>query len=128
VPIRLSLQLNRDYLRFEVTGTRVPGEFGVEMLKVWERVADECKARSVKRVLGISKLTGPVPISELYDIGKQAPPMIARAGCERVGYVVLGGDEALRAMKFGEDVAVNRGQTTRVFADEPSAIAWLMAP
>jgi hypothetical protein len=96
------------------------------MLKVWERVAEECRTKGITKVLGISKLTGPIPISELYDIGKVTPAMLARAGCERVAYVVQGGDEALRALKFGEDVAVNRGQITRVFEDEPAAIAWLL--
>lgn len=128
MPIQLTVQPHRDYLRFEVSGTRVQGEFGVEMLKVWQRVADECRAKGITKVLGISNLTGPVPITELYDVGKETPLMLARAGCEKVAYVVLGGDEALHALKFGEDVAVNRGQTTRVFADEPSAIAWLMQP
>jgi len=128
MPIQLSLQAYRDHLRFEVSGTRVPSEFGVEMLKVWKRVADECKAQGIKKVLGISKLTGPVPVTELYDVGKETPLILARAGCEKVAYVVLGGDEAFRALKFGEDVAVNRGQTTRVFADERLALAWLMQP
>ena len=126
MPVQLSLQPTDDYLRFEVSGTRVEGEFGVEMLKVWECVANECRIKGFTRVLGISRLTGPVPMIELYQVGEKTPQMLANAGCKRVAYVVLGGDEALNSLKFGEDVAVNRGENAKVFADEPAAVAWLM--
>ena len=124
--IEFSLQAKGDYLRFEVSGRRVKGEFGVEMLKVWERVANECQAKGFRRVLGISKTIGPVPRVELYDVAAKAPPMLRRAGCRKVAYVVLGGDEALRAIQFGEYVAASHLPVTQVFADESSATAWLM--
>ena len=128
MPIEFSLQPKGDYLRFEVSGTRAKGEFGIEMLKVWERVANECQANRFRRVLGISRVTGPVPRVELYDVAAKAPPMLRRAGCRKVAYVVLGGDEALRAIEFSEHVAASHLPITRVFADEASAIAWLMEP
>jgi hypothetical protein len=128
LPIELSLQPNGDYLRIEVSGTRVKGEFGTVMLKLWERVANECQLNGFRRVLGISRVTGPVPTSELYEVAAKAPPMLRRAGCKKVAYVVLGGNEALRALKFGEDVAVSHRFVARVFADESSATAWLMEP
>jgi len=124
--IEFSLQPKGDYLRFEVSGTRVKGEFGIEMLKVWERVANECQTNRFRRVLGISKVTGAVPRVELYDVAAKAPPMLRRAGCRKVAYVVLGGDEALRAIQFSEHVAASHLPITQVFADEASAIAWLM--
>jgi len=126
--IELSLQPKGDYLRFEVSGRRVKGQFGSEMLKVWERVANECRTHKYRRVLGISKTTGPVPRVELYDVAAKAPPMLRRAGCRKVAYVVLGGEEAMQAIKFGEHVAASHLPVTQVFADEASAFAWLMEP
>ncbi len=128
MPVQLTLQPKADHLRFEITGTRIEGEFGVEMLGIWQLVADECKARGLSRVLGISKVTGHVPVVELFEVGEKTPPMLARAGCKKVAYVVLGDRESLSALKFGEDVAVNRGLTTKVFSDESSALVWLMQP
>lgn len=128
MPIQLALQPMDGYLRFEVTGVRIRGEFAREMLGVWQKVADECQAGGFSKALGISKVSGPVPLVELYEVGERTPQILARAGCRRVAYVVLGGKEAFDALKFGEDVAVNRGQIARVFADESAAVAWLMEP
>lgn len=96
------------------------------MLRVWQRVADECQATGHTHVIGISRLTGAVPKAELFRVGETAPKILREAGCRRLAYVVLGGTEALQALKFGETVAVNRGQVTRVFDNEPAAIAWLL--
>ena len=128
MPIQLALQPRDGYLRFEVTGMRIRGEFAREMLGVWQRVADECQAGGFSKALGISNVSGPVPLVELFEVGERTPQILARAGCRRVAYVVLGDKEALDALKFGEDVAVNRGQIAKVFADESTAIAWLMEP
>ena len=126
MPITLTCQSTPDYLRFDVSGTRIQGKFAEEMLEVWRRVAEECRANRHTLVIGISRLTGAVPKAELFRVGEVAPKMLHDAGCRRVAYVVLGGPEALQALKFGETVAVNRGQITQVFDDEPSAIAWLL--
>ena len=126
MPVSLTLQSMPDYLRFEVSGNRVEGKFGNEMLDVWQRVADECRTQGYTCAMGISRLSGAVPKAELYRVGELAPKILRDAGCLRLAYVVLGGREALQALKFGEDVATNRGQVTRVFEDDPSAIAWLL--
>lgn len=126
MPISFACESTPDYLRFEVSGTRVEGKFADEMLEVWQRVADECRARRLTRAIGISKLTGAVPKAEVFRVGEIAPKILRGAGCRRLAYVVVGGADALQALKFGETVAVNRGQVTRVFDDEASAITWLL--
>ena len=126
MPVSLKFQSTADYLRFEVSGTRIEGRFADEMLEAWARVADECRAHRHTRILGVSTLTGAIPKSDLFRVGELAPKMLRDSGCRRLAYVVLGGPEALEALKFGETVAVNRGQLTQVFGDEASAVAWLM--
>ena len=123
--ISVAYQSTSDYLRFELSGSRVEGRFAEEMIEVWRHVARECGARGYTRVLGVSKLTGTVSKAALFRVGQVAPQLMQEAGCRRLAYVVLGGSDAMGALKFGEDVAVNRGQVTRVFGDESAAIAWL---
>lgn len=127
MPFRFSMQVQGDYLRFEVGGERVPGETVPEMLKVWALVADECRARGVARVLGVNGLTGPTSQLDVFEISRQLPAVLGGA-VRKVAFVILGGEEALRASFFAENVAVNRGLNGRVFADEGAALAWLLAP
>jgi hypothetical protein len=119
MPIALTCQSTPVYLRFDVSGTRIEGKFAEEMLQVWRRVADECRANRHTLVFGFSRLTGAVPKGELFRVGEIAPKMLHDAGCRRVAYVVLGGPEALQAIKFGETVAVNRGLVTRYSTTNP---------
>lgn len=127
MPFRFSMQVKGDYLRSEVSGERVPGEMVPEMLKLWKLVADECRARGVSRVLAVNELTGPTSQLEVFQISKQLPVVLAGA-VHKVAFVIRGGAEALEVSLFAENVAVNRGLNGRVFADEDTALAWLMAP
>jgi hypothetical protein len=127
MPFRFSMQVKGDHLRFEVGGERVPGETVPEMLKVWALVAEECRARGVTRVLGVNRLTGPTSQMDVFEISRQLPAVLGSA-VRRIAFVILGGEEALKVSFFAENVAVNRGLNGRVFADEGSALAWLLAP
>lgn len=127
MPFRFSMQVKGDYLRFEVSGERVPGEMVPEMLKLWALVADECRARGVTRVLGVNGLTGPTSQRDVFEISRQLPAVLGSA-VRKIAFVILGGEEALKASFFAENVAVNRGLNGRVFVDEGTALAWLMTP
>jgi hypothetical protein len=123
---RLTIEHADGYLRFEVSGERVPGELTAEMLEVWSRVAEACRASGVDRVIGINRLTGPVPTLEAFQIGEQVPRVLGPS-VRKLAFVVLGGEEAVRANQFFENVAVNRGLMGRVFDDEAAALDWLVA-
>ena len=127
MPYRFSMQLNGDYLRFEVSGRRVPGEVVPEMLRLWGLVADECRAHGVTRVLAVNRLSGPASHLDVFDISKQLPALLGGA-VRRIAFAILGGEQAMKVSRFAEDVAVNRGLNGRVFADEQSALAWLRSP
>lgn len=115
------------YLRFEVSGERVPGTLTADMLEVWTRVAEACRASGAERVIGINRLTGPVPTLDVFEIGEQVPRILGPS-VRRLAFVVLGGEGAVRANLFFENVAVNRGLAGRVFDDEAKALEWLTAP
>lgn len=124
--IRLTIEHADGYLRFEVAGERVPGELTGEMLGVWARVAEACRESGAERVIGINRLTGPVPTLEVFHIGQQVPRILGPT-VRKLAFVVLGSEEAVRANLFFENVAVNRGLAGRVFDDEAIALEWLLA-
>jgi len=124
MPFGLTFSRAGDVLRFEITGVRVPGEVAGEMIAVWTRVAEECRATGCYRVLGVNLLSGPVSSVEVYRIGQQVPGILGSA-VRRLAFVVLGNEEAFRANLFFENVAVNRGLEARVFDDEGKALEWL---
>jgi hypothetical protein len=126
MPFGLTFSREGDILRFDVSGVRVPGELTGEMIAIWTRVAEECRAAGVNCVLGVNHLTGPVPATEVYHIGQQVPGILGGA-VRRMAFVVLGNREAFRANLFFEDVAVNRGLEARIFDDETKAMDWLRA-
>jgi len=126
MPFGLTFSRDGDLLRFEVTGVRVPGELTGEMIAVWTRVAQECRASGLCRVVGVNRLAGAVPATEVYQIGQQVPGILGGA-VRRLAFVVLGDREAFRANQFFENVAVNRGLEARVFDDETKAMDWLRA-
>ncbi len=123
----LTIERADGYLRFEVAGERVPGELTEQMLGVWMRVAEACRESGVERVIGINRLTGPVPTLEVFQIGQQVPRILGPT-VRKLAFVVLGGEDAVRANLFFENVAVNRGLSGRVFDDESQALEWLLAP
>ena len=127
MPVRFSMQMQGDYLRFEVSGRRVPGEVVPEMLRLWGLVADECRAHGVTRVLGVNGLSGPASHVDVFDISRQLPALLGSA-VHRIAFVILGDEQAMKVSQFAEDVAVNRGLNGRVFADEDAALVWLRSP
>jgi len=126
MPFALNFSRDGDLLRFEVSGVRVPGELTGEMIAVWTRVAEQCRAADCHRVIGVNHLSGPVSSTEVYQIGLQVPGILGGA-VRRLAFVVLGNEEAFRANLFFESVAVNRGLEARIFADEAKALEWLRA-
>jgi hypothetical protein len=123
--VSFSITAQADHLRVEVSGARTPGRHAQEMLAGWTRVAEQCRATGLRRVLGVSAVTGIASPIEAYDVGRAGAALFIGA-VDRIAYVVRGGEEALQVNRFAEDVAVNRGLTVRVFDDEEAARLWLL--
>jgi hypothetical protein len=128
MPIDLKIEQRDGYLRFELTGKRVLGEFGPEMLGVWSRLAREAERTGIERALGVSNLTGTARVADIYDSAIAAVKMMEGVPCKRVAIVILAGGAALEENKLAETVAVSRGLTVRMFAAEPAALEWLLKP
>ena len=126
MPIKLTTERCPGYLRFELAGKRVLGEFGTQMAKVWPEVARECEAGGFTLVLGVSHLTGPARVGEVYESTVAACETLRRSRCRRVALAVLGGGASLEENLFGETIATNRGLDVRMFASEKTALEWLL--
>jgi len=127
MPIHLAIEPRGDHLHFEVTGERVPEKLADEMLEVWRRVAEKCRATGLGRVLGVSRLTGPTSAAQFYRIAGELPAILGGV-TSKVAYVVLGDPDAARRALFVENVVGNHGIRSRVFEDEARALAWLLEP
>jgi hypothetical protein len=106
------------YLAAKVTGGIDSAEIS---LAYWKDVAAECRARGHSRLLVTEHFETPPSLGEVFAVASQLPEIVR-------GLIVAFVDEVLADYannQFGEDVAVNRGATGRVFRDVESASAWL---
>jgi len=123
--VAFSITVQPDHLRVDFSGTRTAGQHAQEMLAAWTRVVEQCRATGVRRVLGVSALTGAASPIDAFDVARATSVLFVGA-VDRIAYVVGGGGEALEVNRLAENVAVNRGLDVRVFADEESARRWLL--
>jgi hypothetical protein len=126
MPIELSMEMRDGYLRFDLTGKRVVGEFAVEMLKIWERIAKECEASGATRMLGVSHLTGPARLADVYESAASGCAMLLTSRCRKVAFAILGGGDVLEQNRLGESMAALRGLDVRMFSSEAAALEWLL--
>lgn len=124
VSIQITFHPAGDHLRFELTGERPQVGYLEEIVGAWQRMAAECRARGLDRALGVTRIPGAPSTIDLYQASVRLPEILA-GSVRKVALVVLGGEQALRANLFAENVAVNRGVNGRVFDDEARALAWL---
>ena len=84
----------------------------------------ECAAKGYRRVLVEERLVGPrIGMFEVFDFASGASDS-ARGLFEAIAFVDVNAENDLN-VKFGENVAVNRGLQVRVFRTVEEAAAWL---
>ena len=85
-----------------------------------------CDERNISRVLiDLRSMSGGLDTLETYDVaGRELPRQEA---VRRVlKSAILDRPENIERIRFFETVAVNRGLNVRVFADEETAVEWLL--
>lgn len=106
------------YLRARVSGAV---DSVATSLAYWRAIHEEAKRRGAKYVLVVEAFQTPASLMEVFEVAGQIPSIIQ-------DLVVAFVDERFEQFdenRFGEDVAVNRGATGKVFAKEEEAAAWL---
>jgi hypothetical protein len=119
-PYQLEHTVHRDYLRIVMTGIRSTVAASIDS---WREVGRLVKASGATRVLVVSRLSGPIPSpAEQEDIIRS----FATSGFDGVRTAfVLDNSVHVGALEYGELVARELGQQTRVFGSEPMALLWL---
>jgi hypothetical protein len=109
----------------ETSGDRDPVEsvFFARERALWVRMAEECRARSIHRVLYVSALTGRASttvthtiVAELNSIGWSPAIQIA---------LVREDPHAARVVCFGVQLATERGFWAKAFSSRATAMEWL---
>ncbi|UXI68130.1 hypothetical protein [Tahibacter amnicola] len=110
----------RDYLRVVMSGVRSTVEASIE---AWREIGRQVQAHGARRVLVVSKLSGPLPTPAQQ---LQILHALIGAGFEgvRTAFVL---DDVVNvvALEFGEIIARELGQESRVFGSESVAELWL---
>ena len=120
----LNFEPRSTYLYFSVTG-----ENSVDTVSRYlAQVHDWCLQHDCPNVLIVENLSGPsLRTSNIFELVSQRSTQAARV-VGRMAYVDINPAHDPKAMKFAEDVAVNRGVTVRIFASVQEAEAWLESP
>jgi hypothetical protein len=115
----LTFSWHGDHLRAQVDGQHDTYEIS---LAYWTLIAEECRRRSVQRVLVVENI---VEAGHTVDLAQLVDAMVALGFRDiRIAFVDLV-DEHLRAMEHAEILARERDISGRVFADERDALRWL---
>jgi hypothetical protein len=112
----------------ETSGDRdaIEAAFLARERELWVRMAQECQARGIKRVLYVGGLTGRASttvthsiVSELDSLGWSPSVQIA---------LVREDLHAERVVCFGVRLATERGYWAKVFSSRDAAMLWLRRP
>jgi hypothetical protein len=92
---------------------------------IWTEIASVCEAHQCYVVLGLSQTPQPLPVVDGYGHAE----LFRELGIDsryRIAWVEETA-EARQALRFVEDVLVNRGLPGRLFESEEDARQWLFA-
>lgn len=121
--IEMTLIESDGILRVDLQGHRDAKQAISQATSIWPRVAAECRARNIYRILAISQLTGRLPPLSAYAISSN-PQQFNWDRNFQLAFVDLN-PESLADNQFGELVATNRGWSMKVFDNEQDAMTWL---
>ncbi|NNC77854.1 MAG: hypothetical protein HKN77_07815 [Woeseiaceae bacterium] len=123
MPYQSDIQVVDGYVRAEVTGARIPATAKSDHLDTFKKIRDVVRRANTKRLLLVSKLTGPLAPMLVFDFTND-PEKIGWSRNQSVALVGLS-ESARDALEMIELLAVNRDMPVKLFDDENSAIAWL---
>ena len=124
MPYDATIHTFDDYIRADVTGTRIPGQAVADADVVGEELVRLCRETGIKKVLLVIELTGRLSSVDAYEIVSSSEEY----GWSRefkLAFVNLNAD-SLEDSYFTETVAVNRAYSMNVFDNEDEAKDWLL--
>jgi hypothetical protein len=121
----LTIEADKEFIRFEVSGVRLPGKEKVYAQNVFSQIVKFCREKNQYKLLGIFNVEGKVSSSlESYRFAS-SPEEFGWDRKFKLALVDLNEESRIQNL-FTENVAVNRGYNIKVFDNETSAIDWLL--
>ncbi|MCH9693422.1 MAG: hypothetical protein K0U72_02835 [Gammaproteobacteria bacterium] len=122
-----NLQARPGYLRFDYADANPTLTSGIP---IFSAIAEDCKLIDQDKVLVVARLAKAPSIVDTYHLAEMIAELFQGL---KIAYVLVydGTDstqeKSFSAIKFGEDVAFNRGGIAKVFQNESEAEKWLMS-
>ena len=124
MPYQTNIETYPDYIRVEVSGTRLPGQAVADADVVGKKIVSLCRDKEIDKVLLVLNLSGRLSVTDAYDIVANSEEY----GWSRqfkLAFVDLNTD-SLQDSHFIETVALNRAFPINVFDNEEEARDWLL--
>jgi len=124
MPYDAEIRTFEDYIRAQVTGTRLPGRAVADADVVGEKIVELCRETGIRNVLVVLDLAGRLSAIDAYEMVSSAE-QYGWSRDFRLAFVDLNA-ESLQDVYFTETVAVNRAFSVSVFDNEEEAKNWLL--
>lgn len=112
-----------DYLRVEVSGTRIPGQEVEAGIKLWTNIIGFIQSKGLTKILLVLNLDGPLSTMAAYKLAN-APQAKGWPKTIRAAVVDLN-QGSLKENQFAGAVAYNQGYQIEIFNSEETAVKWL---
>ena len=122
MPATCEISIQEDLVRVRIAGTSTMEEYSRQRSEIAEAV----RASGTRRLLlDLQEAVFDISLMDLYSICSTAYDVYPPG--TRVAAVIGPSTLAVDRIRFGEDVAANRGAALRAFHDEDAARRWLDA-
>ena len=121
---RLEFKTEGELLWVELFGERPKQNLTEASKEAWVEISRVAREKGKKKLLVVSHATGDYPTLNAYQINTSLAECGVQKGWQ-IAFVCL--DKAsFEMIKFAETVAVNRGFSVGIFANESEARSWLL--
>jgi hypothetical protein len=124
--VQYTINIEKDFLRLDVSGSYTPGNEAAEMRQIWAEVSDACRLHRIRRVLSCSSVVGELPTMVGFELAS-APSSFGWERNFRMA-LVFEDKERYESHLFAETVMVNRYYDMKPFMNEDEAKTWLLRP
>lgn len=123
MPYQSDIQVYDGYVKAEFAGVRRPGTEKTDHYESFTKIRDILSRENAKRLLIVSRLTGPVSPMVVFDFANN-PRQVGWTHDTMIA-LVNANSPSDEEFKMIETLSRNRGMQVKLFKDEHNAVAWL---
>ena len=122
----LTFTAEANLLRVEIHGERPKENLSQASKEAWVEISRVAIEREARKLLVVSYATGDYPALTAYQVNSSLAECGVQKGWQ-IAFVNMD-KKSFKDVKFAETVAVNRGFSVGIFANESDARNWLATP